>query len=96
MTKKQFWLIGAWSLIALSACSSKPKDGLTDTYTSGVIAITADESFQPIVQEEIDVFEGLFPLAGIVPRYTTEVDAINQLLKDSVRLAITTLSLIHI
>ena len=29
MTKKQFWLIGAWSLIALSACSSKPKDGLT-------------------------------------------------------------------
>lgn len=78
MTKKQFWLIGAWSLIALSACSSKPKDGLTDTYTSGVIAITADESFQPIVQEEIDVFEGLFPLAGIVPRYTTEVDAINQ------------------
>ena len=27
MTKKQFWLIGAWSLIALSACSSKPKDG---------------------------------------------------------------------
>ena len=42
MTKKQFWLIGAWSLIALSACSSKPKDGLTDTYTSGVISITAD------------------------------------------------------
>ena len=80
-------------MIALSACSSKPKDGLTDTYTSGVIAITADESFQPIVQEEIDVFEGLFPLAGIVPRYTTEVDAINQLLKDSVRLAITTRTL---
>lgn len=53
MTKKQFWLIGAWSLIALSACSSKPKDGLTDTYTSGVIAITADESFQPIVQRKL-------------------------------------------
>lgn len=93
MTKKQFWLISVWSLIVLSACNSKPKDGLTDTYTSGVIAITADESFQPIVQEEIDVFEGLFPLAGIVPRYTTEVDAINQLLKDSVRLAITTRTL---
>lgn len=93
MTKKQFWLISAWSLIVLSACNSKPRDGLTDTYTSGVIAITADESFQPIVQEEIDVFEGLFPLAGIVPRYTTEVDAINQLLKDSVRLAITTRTL---
>jgi len=62
MTKKQFWLIGAWSLIALSACSSKPKDGLTDTYTSGVIAITADESFQPIVQEDCFLWPELFPV----------------------------------
>lgn len=73
----------------LSACQSKPKDGLTDTSTSGVIAIAADESFRPIVQEEADVFEGLFPLAGIVPRYVTEVEAVNLLLKDSLRLAIT-------
>ncbi|WP_294617309.1 PstS family phosphate ABC transporter substrate-binding protein [uncultured Bacteroides sp.] len=75
--------------VLLSACRQKPKDGLTDTYTSGVIAIAADESFRPIVQEEIDVFEGLFPLAGIVPRYVTEVEAVNLLLKDSLRLAIT-------
>ena len=77
----------------VAACNRKPKDGLTDTYTSGVIEIAADESFQPIVQEEIDVFEGTFPLAGIVPLYTTEVDAVNLLLKDSVRLAITTRTL---
>ena len=76
-------------LAFISACRHKPKDGLTDTYTSGVIAIAADESFRPIVQEEIDVFEGLFPLAGLVPRYVTEVEAINLLLKDSLRLAIT-------
>lgn len=93
MIKKRFWLIGAMTLGVLAACSRKPKDGLTDTYTSGVIEIAADESFQPIVQEEIDVFEGLFPLAGIVPRYTTEVEAINLLLKDSVRLAIATRTL---
>ena len=52
-----------------------------------MIAIAADESFEPIIQEEIDVFESLYPLAGIVPRYTTEVEAINLLLKDSVRLS---------
>lgn len=90
---KQFWLIAALSLTTFSACNQKPRDGLTDTYTSGVIAIAADESFQPIVQEEIDVFEGVYPLAGIVPRYTTEVDAINLLLKDSVRLVIATRTL---
>lgn len=89
-TVKRFQFSGLLVMLALlSACQSKPKDGRTDTYTSGVIAIAVDESFQPIVQEEIDVFEGLFPLAGIVPRYVTEVEAVNLLLKDSLRLAIT-------
>ena len=91
--KRQFWLIGIVLLAVLSACRSKSKEGPTDTYSSGVIAIAADESFEPIIQEEIDVFESLYPLAGIVPRYTTEVEAINLLLKDSVRLAITTRTL---
>ena len=51
-TVKQLQLLSlAVMLLAVSACQSKPKDGLTDTYTSGVIAIAADESFQPIVQE---------------------------------------------
>lgn len=91
MKKEKQHLFIAWMVAAafLSACQSKPKDGLTDTSTSGVIAIAADESFRPIVQEEADVFEGLFPLAGIVPRYVTEVEAVNLLLKDSLRLAIT-------
>ena len=86
-TVKQLQLLGlAVILILVSACQSKSKDGLTDTYTSGVIAIAADESFQPIVQEEVDVFEGVFPLAGIVPRYVTEVEAVNLLLKDSLQI----------
>lgn len=91
MKKEKQHLFIAWMVAAafLSACQSKPKDGLTDTSTSGVIAIAADESFSPIIQEEADVFEGLFPLAGIVPRYVTEVEAVNLLLKDSLRLAIT-------
>ena len=73
-TVKRLQLSGLIVMLVLaSACRQKPKDGLTDTYTSGGIAIAADESFRPIVQEEIDVFEGLFPLAGIVPRYVTEV-----------------------
>ena len=93
MMKRQFWLMGIVLLAALSACRSKSKEEPTDTYSSGVIAIAADESFEPIVQEEIDVFESLYPLAGIVPRYTTEVEAVNLLLKDSVRLAIATRTL---
>ena len=89
--ERQLWLIGIVLLAVFSACGSK--SGSADTYSSGVIAIAADASFEPIIQEEIDVFESLCPLAGIVPRYTTEVEAINLLLKDSVRLAIVTRTL---
>lgn len=91
--KRSIWLTVMVTLAVVSACRFKSGEGPTDTYSSGVIAIAADESFEPIVQEEIDVFESLYPLAGIVPRYTTEVEAINLLLKDSVRLAIATRTL---
>ena len=67
-TVKQLQLSGLLVLLTLlSACQSKPKDGQTDTYTSGVIAIAADESFQPIVQEEIDVFEDCSPWQELCP-----------------------------
>jgi len=78
------------SFLFIVSCQTKNKDGQTDTYTAGVIKISVDESFKPIIQEELDVFEAQFPNAGIVPKYTDEVEAINDLLKDSVRVAIVT------
>lgn len=93
MNKSKFYtLVGLLSIgcFATSCSDSKPKDGRTDTYTSGVIEITSDESFSPIIQEEIDVFEGLNKDAIICPIFTDEVNAINLLLRDSVRLAIAT------
>ena len=77
-------------VLAFVSCQTKGKDRFTDTLTEGVIPITVDENLRPIIQEELDVFESLYPKAGIVPTYTNEVDAINLLLKDSVRLAIAT------
>jgi len=77
-------------ILALVSCQTTGKDKFTDTLTEGVIPITVDENLRPIIQEELDVFESLYPKAGIVPTYTNEVDAINLLLKDSVRLAIAT------
>ena len=86
---RQVGLLTLALVVLLAACRQKPKDGRTDTYTSGTVAIAADESFQPIVEEEIFVFESLYPMADLVPHYVTEVEAVNLLLKDSLRLAIT-------
>lgn len=64
MMKRQLRLIGIVVLATLSACNSKSK-GPTDTYSSGVVSIAADESFEPIIQEEIEVFESLYPWPGL-------------------------------
>src|SRR5574344_1667463 len=87
---RSYFIVGLLSLGFLAACNGKPKDGRTDTYSSGVVKITSDESFSPIIQEEIAVFENMYPNAKIKPIFTDEVNAINLLLKDSVRLAIVT------
>ena len=77
-------------VLILVSCQNKVKDKFTDTYNSGTIRIAVDENFQPIIQEEIDVFEAMNPKAGIKPQYTNEVDAMNLFLKDSVRVVIAT------
>lgn len=74
-----------------TACNHKPStDGYTDTLTSGTIPVAVDESLRPIIDLEIQVFEGLNVEAEIEPIYCSEVRAIELLLKDSVRVAITT------
>ena len=73
-----------------AACNSSKKKGITETPTSGLIKISADQTFEPIMEQEIDVFEGLYPKANIIPVYADEVDVITSLLQDSVRLAVTT------
>lgn len=87
---RKFRLLSIFFVMFLFSCQTKSKDKFTDTYASGVIPIAVDANFQPIIQEELDVFEALYPKAGIIPKYTNEVEAINLLLKDSVRVAIAT------
>jgi len=89
----KFRLIFLMSIVAVLSffsCSREKKDKYTDTLTEGVISVAVDETFAPILQDEIAVFESIYPKAGIVPVFTTEGNAIELLLKDSVRMAITT------
>ncbi|QIK55349.1 phosphate ABC transporter substrate-binding protein [Dysgonomonas sp. HDW5B] len=76
-------------MIIFSACNNgQIKVTRTDTLTSGVAEIAVDDCFAPIIQEQIDVFEALNDEASIIPIFASEVDVINLLLKDSVRLVI--------
>lgn len=83
-----FILLSGLVFFCLSCSQGKKSDKWQDTPTAGVVPIACDECFQPIIQAEIDVFESIYNMAGIVPIYTDEVESVDLLLKDSVRLAV--------
>ena len=79
------------SVCLFSSCNNKKnKDGRTDTYSSGAISFVSDESFSPIINEEMQVFENDYPQAKVTPIYTNESDAITQLMNGKTWLAFTT------
>lgn len=79
------------SVLFLTGCRDRDKDGnILDTTTSGSITIAVDESLKPLIQAEIEAFEGIYRDAHIKPIYTSESDAIRLMLQDSARLAIVT------
>ncbi|MBR5323326.1 MAG: substrate-binding domain-containing protein [Muribaculaceae bacterium] len=78
------------AVLTLFSCGSRGPKKVIDTPTSGVIIITSDESFAPIMEEEIDLFEYRYPNASIIPIYKSEVEAMDLLLSDSVKFAVTT------
>ncbi len=82
--------VGLTLILGLFAsCMDKPKNGRTDTYSSGTIKFVSDESFSPIIDEQREIFEFVYPKAKLVPIYTNELDGVNMLMKEQVYLAIT-------
>lgn len=92
MKKNISYILVGLTLITclLASCKNKkPKDGRTDTYSSGAITFASDESFSPVIEEERELFEFTYPDAKLTPIYTNESEAINKLLKGEVWMAIT-------
>lgn len=61
-----------------------------DTMTSGTIHISVDESFKPIIDSQIEVFESSLGDAHIIPHYKPEADCLRDLKYDSIRMIIVT------
>lgn len=69
--------------VALSSCGKKGP--ALDDPTSGKIHITVDESYQPMMEAEIEMFETLYPHADITVTYASETKAFDDLIADSSR-----------
>lgn len=80
--------VAALALLVCSTCgcgSPAPK-GPVESPTVGTIQISADESFKPVIDSQIKVFESSWPSAKIIAHYKPEAECIKDLNNDSIRM----------
>lgn len=72
-------------VVFIAACNDQPakQAGPADTPSSGIIQISVDESFRPVIEEEIKVFEGTYPGTKINATYKPEAECLRDLFTDS-------------
>jgi phosphate transport system substrate-binding protein len=83
-------IIGIFSIVLLVGCEGQKKRTDLDTPESGTINISVDESFKPVIDSQIQVFEALYPKAKVIAHYKPEAECIKDLIKDSTRMIIIT------
>ncbi len=76
--------VGLISLVLLGVgCNDGPKKVLDDSPTKGVIHISVDESFKPVIDEHIKMYESSFPDTKIIASYKPEADCFRDLINDT-------------
>ena len=82
------------SVLMLAGCSGPNTRDDLDTTTSGTLHISVDQSFKPVIDSQIQVFEALNPGAKIIADYKTESACFEDFGKDTTRMIIVTRTLL--
>lgn len=76
-------------MASATGCTSYSKQRQNDGATSGHFKMACDESFQNVLDQEIDIFEYQYPKATVLCRYMSETAALDSLMKGKVNLIVT-------
>lgn len=68
------------------SCNNSSNKKKQESNKSGRINISVDETFKPVIEEQIKVFESSFPEADINATYKSEADCFRDLQSDSTRM----------
>jgi phosphate transport system substrate-binding protein len=84
--------VGVLICLLVNGCETyqEKKDKLPDTPKRGSIRVSADESFKPVLDEFVMIYEGNNPGTKINVDYKPEADCLKDLFNDSVRMVIAT------
>ena len=77
--------------IFIISCDDKPK--YPDNLSKGVIDISADESYQPIIDEQLKVFDSSYPEAKITVHYKPEAECFKDYFDNKARIILVTRAL---
>jgi phosphate transport system substrate-binding protein len=67
---------------------AKPGQETGDSFDEGTINISVDESFKPVIEQQVKVYEASHPKAHIITNYKSEADCFRDLQQDSTRMII--------
>ena len=74
--------------IVAGGCRFFKGDPYRNTPTTGITAISTDETFRPIIESELDVFKAIYGYTEFKANYVPEVTAFDQLFNGEVQLII--------
>jgi phosphate transport system substrate-binding protein len=87
---KNFFCVTAIAVLFNSCNSQTEQSGDEETLEKGTIHISADESFKPVIDSQIQVFESSYPDAKIIAHYKPEAECLKDFGVDSIRMVIAT------
>ena len=82
--RNKCWNCFKWtSLVVLfiffiTSCNNGKITQQTDSPQQGTIYISVDESFKPVIEEQIKVYESTYPNAHIIASYKPEIDCFKE------------------
>jgi phosphate transport system substrate-binding protein len=82
----------ALGLLLIGGCKSydRQEKEQPDSPNRGKIYVSADESFKPVIDEQVAVYESNHPGTRIVVQYKPEADCLKDMFVDSIRMVIAT------
>lgn len=78
-------------MLVVAGCTETDKQSAPkDTMTKGEINISVDETYQPIIEEQLEVFDSSYPEAHIHVQYKSETECIKDLMSGEAKLILVT------
>jgi phosphate transport system substrate-binding protein len=90
MRRMKYLFCVLFSMLLLSACDNGSEVKTTDTLSSGEVTIAVDETYQPLIEQAVKVFESSYPDAKLHVSYKPESEVIKDYLEGKAKLILVT------